>query len=364
MLGVDVARLADTEERAQLRQVVRDLFAEAGDDLLWSRLAGEVGVQGMAIPEEFGGSGFAFADLAVVLEEAGRALRGGPLLATSVLATYALLGTGDHDACARYLPRIADGTLTATLCGFPDGGFGAGAPSSPGSGLRAEWSSDGWRGHGQADFVLDGTDADLVLVVARTPDGPGLFATAGEGVTRTGRPVLDGTRPQALISLDHAPLTPIGTLASTVPAVERALDVARAALAAEQVGGSAHALDATVAYVHTRQQFGRPIGAFQAVKHRLADLLVELEAARSAAALAAACVDSGSADLPVAASAAKVVCSETAVLAAAEYVQFHGGVGFTWEHAAHRYVRRARSSEVLFGTPDDHRARLADLLTL
>jgi acyl-CoA dehydrogenase len=335
----------ETAEQAQLRQVVRDLFASCPEDKLWSRLAAEVGVQGMAIPEEYGGSGFSFVDLAVVFEEAGRALAAVPLLATSVLATYALLGSGDRAACARHLPSLADGTRTATLAV---------------GGLRAERSSSGWIGHGEADFVLDGHTADLILLLAETPDGPALFASGGDGVTRTPRRVLDGSRPLALVTLHDAPLTPIGTPGATV---ERAFDVARAALAAEQVGGSAHALDATVSYVDTRHQFGRPIGSFQAVKHRLADLLVELEAARSAAAFAAASVE-GEADLPMAASAAKVVCSETYRLAAAEYVQLHGGVGFTWEHPAHRYVRRARSSEVLFGTPDDHRTRIADLLAL
>jgi acyl-CoA dehydrogenase len=302
----------------------------------------------MVIPEEFGGSGFSFVDLAVVFEEAGRALSAVPLLATSVLATYALLGCGDHEACARYLPSLADGSRTATLAAGD---------------LRAEPSPTGWTGHGEADFVLDGRTADLLLVLARTPDGPALFASEGDGVTRTARQVLDGTRPLALVTLHDAPLTPIGTPDTAASTVERALDVGRAALAAEQVGGSAHALDATISYVDTRHQFGRPIGTFQAVKHRLADLLVELEAARSAAAFAAASVEA-EADLPMAASAAKVVCSETYRLAAAEYVQFHGGVGFTWEHPAHRYVRRARSSEVLFGTPDDHRSRIADLLRL
>jgi acyl-CoA dehydrogenase len=338
----------ETTEQAQLRQVVRELFASCPEARLWSRLAAEVGVAGLAIPEEFGGSGFSFVDLAVVFEEAGRALAAVPLLATSALATYVLLGSGDRAACARYLPKLADGTHTATLA-IGD--------------LRAERSATGWAGHGEADFVLDGQAADLILVLAETPDGPALFACEGDGVARTGRRVLDGTRPLALVSLREAPLTPVGAPETAPSTVERALDVARAALAAEQVGGSAHALDATVSYVDTRHQFGRPVGSFQAVKHRLADLLVELEAARSVAALAAASVDS-EAELPVTASAAKVVCSETYRLATAEYVQFHGGVGFTWEHPAHRYVRRACSSEVLFGTPDDHRARIADLLAL
>lgn len=390
MREVDPAVLAETEERAQLRAVLRDLFAAASgpddDRKLWSRLAGEIGVPGLAIPEEYGGSGFSFTELAVALEEAGRALAGGPLLSTAVLAGYTLLLAGDPEACRRYLPGIAAGTLTATVAGFDDHGD-----------LTATPEAGGWTGTGRADFVLDGAGADLLLIAAPVarepvdrlaseesrarpaPDAPAragaglaLFACAGDapGLTREARTVLDDTRPQALITLRRTPLIPIDVRDDPAAVVARVLDIGRAALAAEQVGGSAHALDATVAYVRERHQFGRPVGSFQAVQHRLADLLVEVEAARSAAAYAAACVtttpdqSTGWDELAVAAAAAQVVCSETLRRATEEYVQLHGGIGFTWEHPAHRYVRRARSAEVLFGTADDHRARLARLLGL
>jgi alkylation response protein AidB-like acyl-CoA dehydrogenase len=369
MLDVDPALLGETEERTQLRSVLRDFFAETSapedvrkhmatgrgyDEALWSRMATEIGIQGLVIPEEYGGSGFTFADLAVAVEEAGRALVCAPLLSTAVLATYTLLLSGDGDACARYLPRIAAGTLTATVAGFDDAGR-----------LRAEPAPGGWVGEGTADFVLDGFGADLILVVAQTAGGPALFACeAAAGLVRTARPVLDGTRPQALIALRQTPLTPIGQPGGAAATVDRVLDIGRSALAAEQVGGCGHALNATVSYVEQRRQFGRQIGAFQAVKHRLADLLVEVEAARSAAAYASACVTAAPEELPMAASAAKVVCSGAYRRAAAEYVQLHGGIGFTWEHPAHLYVRRACSAEVLFGTADDHRARLAGLLGL
>lgn len=414
MREVDPAVLAETEERAQLRAVLRDLFAAASgpddDRKLWSRLAGEIGVPGLAIPEQDGGSGFSFTELAVALEEAGRALAGGPLLSTAVLAGYTLLLAGDPEACRRYLPGIAAGTLTATVAGFDDHGD-----------LTATPEAGGWTGTGRADFVLDGAGADLLLIAAPiapepvdrlaseesrarpTPDavagrgseaparpepdsaarcnsddaarpcaGLALFACAGDapGLTRQARTVLDDTRPQALVTLRRTPLIPIDVRDDPAAVVARVLDIGRAALAAEQVGGSAHALDATVAYVRERHQFGQPIGSFQAVQHRLADLLVEVEAARSAAAYAAACVttapdqSTGWDELAVAAAAAQVVCSETFRRATEEYVQLHGGIGFTWEHPAHRYVRRARSAEVLFGTADDHRARLARLLGL
>ncbi|WP_433510369.1 acyl-CoA dehydrogenase family protein [Nonomuraea sp. CA-143628] len=370
MLDVDPALLGDTDERKQLREVLRDFFAEAvasedvrehlatgrgHDPALWARMATELGVQGLAIPEEYGGSGFSFAELAVVFEEAGRALLCAPLLSTNVLATYALLLSGDREACARYLPGIAAGTLTATVAGFDDGGV-----------LRARPGEGGWTGSGTADFVLDGCGADLILVAARTADGAGLFACepGAEGVTRTARTVLDGTRPQALVAFADAPFVPIGQQGNAAAFTGRVLDIGRAALAAEQVGGSAHALDASVSYVLERRQFGRQIGSFQAIKHRLADLLVEIEAARSAAVYAVACVTASSPDLPAAASTAKVVCSGVYSRATAEYVQLHGGIGFTWEHPAHLYLRRARAAEVLFGTAGDHRARLGGLLGL
>jgi alkylation response protein AidB-like acyl-CoA dehydrogenase len=309
-------------------------------------------VHGLAIPEEFGGAGFTFAELAVALEESGRALYCAPLLPTVVLAAHALLNSGDQQACERYLPRIANGTLTATVAGFDE--------AEPGVG--AERSGAGWVLRGAADFVLDGAGADLIVVRAETTEGARLFACepAEDTCPRTPRRVLDETRRQALVEFRGAPATPVGESGE----VTAALDAGRAALAAEQVGGSSHALDATVQFVAQRQQFGRPIGSFQAVKHRLADVLVALEAARSASAYATACVALASPQLPVAASAAATVCSETYRLATAEYVQLHGGIGFTWEHPAHLYVRRARSSEVLFGTADQHRTRLAELVGL
>ncbi len=381
---IDPQLLSETDEQRQLRTVLRDLYAEASgveevrkhlatprgyDAALWARLAGEIGVHGLAIPEEYGGSGFTFAELAVALEESGRALYCAPLLPTVVLAAHALLLSGDRTACERYLPRIAGGTLTATVAGFgpDDRSGGSGGPGEPGDpAVTAEQGSDGWVLRGRADFVLDGAGAELILVRAGTPAGPRLFACepAPDTCERTPRRVLDETRRQALVEFRGAPATAVGTAEEAESTVSATLDTGRAALAAEQVGGSAHALDATVAFVAQRHQFGRPIGSFQAVKHRLADVLVALEAARSGSAYATACAAIASPQLPVAACAAAVVCSETFRLATAEYVQLHGGIGFTWEHPAHLYVRRARGAEVLFGTADQHRDRLAGLVGL
>ncbi|MGV9851612.1 acyl-CoA dehydrogenase family protein [Streptomyces sp. NPDC003442] len=383
---IDPQLLSETDEQRQLRTVLRDLYTEASgveevrkhlatprgyDEGLWARLAGEIGVHGLAVPEEYGGSGFTFAELAVALEESGRALYCAPLLPTVVLAAHALLFSGDRTACERYLPRIADGTLTATVAGFgldaPGGSDAPGEPCKPGKpGVTAEQGSDGWVLRGRADFVLDGAGAELLLVRAGTPAGPRIFACEPAPGTcrRTPRRVLDETRRQALVEFMGAPATVVGTAEEAEGTVSATLDTGRAALAAEQVGGSGHALDATVAFVAQRHQFGRPIGSFQAVKHRLADVLVALEAARSGSAYATACAAIASPQLPVAACAAAVVCSETFRLATAEYVQLHGGIGFTWEHPAHLYVRRARGAEVLFGTADQHRTRLAGLVGL
>ncbi|MFE9644834.1 acyl-CoA dehydrogenase family protein [Streptomyces sp. NPDC006365] len=371
---IDPQLLSETDEQRQLRTVLRDFYTEASgpedvrkhlatprgyDDALWTRLAGEIGIHGLAVPEEYGGSGFTFAELAVALEESGRTLYCAPLLPTVALAAPALLHSGDRAACERYLPRIADGTLTATVAGSDADG-----PDS--INVTAEQGGSGWVLRGRVDFVLDGAGADLILVRARTPAGPRLFACepAPDSCHRTPRRVLDETRRQALVEFRGAPAITVGTAEGTEATVSATLDTGRAALAAEQVGGSAHALDATVEFAAQRHQFGRPIGSFQAVKHRLADVLVALEAARSASAYATACVADASPQLPVAACAAAVVCSETFRLASAEYVQLHGGIGFTWEHPAHLYVRRARSGEVLFGTTDRHRVRLAELIGL
>ncbi|WP_326809065.1 MULTISPECIES: acyl-CoA dehydrogenase family protein [unclassified Streptomyces] len=371
---IDPQLLSETDEQRQLRAVLRDFYREASgpkdvrehlgtprgyDESLWKRLAGEIGVHGLVIPEEYGGSGFTFAELAVALEESGRALYCAPLLPTVVLAAHALLAGGERAACERYLPRIADGTLTATVAGFD-----ADAP-----GVAAEPAGSGWVLRGRTDFVLDGAGADLILVRADTAAGPRLFACEPvmDTCRRTPRRVLDETRRQALVEFRGAPAGAVGVAEHTGTAehaVSATLDTGRAALAAEQVGGSGHALDATVEFVSQRHQFGRPIGSFQAVKHRLADVLVALEAARSASAYAAVCVAVASPQLPVAAGTAAVVCSETFRLATAEYVQLHGGIGFTWEHPAHLYVRRARSSEALFGTADHHRVRLTQLIGL
>jgi len=369
-LDPDPALLLESDERHQLREVLRQLLTETcgpeevraqvesprgHDRVLWDRLAGEIGVHGLAVPEEYGGAGYTFAELAVALEETGRVLCPAPLLSTVVLAGHALSASGDREACVRWLPGIASGTRTATVAGFLHR-----------ADVTAERGPGGWVLRGEADFVPDGEGADLLLVAAQAPDGKRLFACEPDGTTigRVARRVLDPTRRQALIRFRGAPAEPVGEPGQAPEIVDAVLDAGRVALAAEHVGGSAHALAAVLAYVSHRTQFGRAIGSFQAVKHRLADLLVEIEGARSASAYACACLAGGAPEVPVAASAAAVACTGAYRLASTEYVQLHGGIGFTWEHPAHLYVRRARADEALFGTADDHRLRLAGLLGL
>jgi alkylation response protein AidB-like acyl-CoA dehydrogenase len=365
------AALLRTPEQEELAGIVRRLLASAStpsdvrrqlgsargyDERLWDRLARELGIQGLVIPEQYGGGGFSFADLAVVLEEAGRALLPAPLLSTAVLAVTVLLASGDDQAASRLLPGIAQGHLTATVTGTHGGA------RDP---LTAAGGGTTWTVSGSADFVLDGEAADIVLVAADAPAGPTMFAIDRcDQVTRSRREVLDGTRRQALLTFAAAPAVPVGEPGAAPDIMTAALNAGLAGLAAEQAGVARHALDATLAYVRDRRQFGRPIGSFQAVKHRLADLLVAVEAARAASAYATACVSDGLADQEVAVLTASVACSQASRLAVAEYLQLHGGIGFTWEHPAHLYLRRACASEVLFGTPAAHRARLADLLGL
>jgi alkylation response protein AidB-like acyl-CoA dehydrogenase len=372
-IGVDPALLTPTADQEELRGIVARFLAEASgeedvrrhaalpagyDPAVWGRLTGELGVAGIAVPERFGGAGSTFGDLAVVLQEVGRQLLCAPLLPSAVLGATALLAAGDDAACERYLPGIADGSVIATLAG-------TGGPHAAGD-VRGRETGGGWRLDGAVDFVLYGASADVVLVPADTPAGRTLFAVDGDagGLSRTSRTVLDPTRPQALLRFADVPARPVGEPGAGAAATARAHDAGRAALAAEQVGATEHALRACVAFVVQRRQFGRPIGSFQAVKHRLADLLVELEGARSVAGYAAACVDAAPAELPLAAAVAQVACGEALELAAREYVQLHGGIGFTWEHPAHLYVRRARADAVLFGTVARHRARVASLIGL
>jgi alkylation response protein AidB-like acyl-CoA dehydrogenase len=349
--------------RAPLTRVRELMESEDGTDRsVWEQAGTQLGLQGLAIPEAYGGAGFSFAEQAIVLEEFGAALYGGPYLASAVLAATALLASQDEGARRDLLPGIASGEVIATLALTEDDG--SWDPAS----IRMSAAKNGaeWKLDGHKSFVLDGHSAGLLLVVASTTAGLSLFAVTGAaaGLTRTALPTLDQTRKLARLEFSDVPGRLIGSPGDAAAVLDRTLDVAAIALAAEQLGGAQRALDMAVEYAKTRHQFGRPVGSFQAIKHRCSDLLLEVESLRSAICYAAAAVAEGSAEVPVIAPLVKAYASETFFHVAAENIQIHGGIGFTWEHDAHLYFKRAKASELFLGDGDYHRARLATRLGL
>jgi len=345
-------------------QKVRGLMAtdDGFDRDIWAKMAEQMGLPGLIVPEIHGGAGMGLVELAVVLEEMGAALLCAPFLSTAVLAPTALLGSGDESACGDILPGIAAGQTIATVAiAEPGGGWELGRMTTRASADGSKWSLDG-----EKSFVLDGHTADVILVAAQADDGLGLFRVEGvaDGLERTLLPTLDLTRKLAHLRLQDVRATRVGSGDATA-VLEQVLRIAAIALACEQVGGAQRVLDMAVGYAKTRLQFGRAIGSFQAIKHRCADMLVEVEFARSAAYHAAFCAADDRADaLAVAVHMAKSYCSDAYFHAAADNIQVHGGMGFTWEHPAHLYFKRAKSSAVLFGSPSAHRERLADRLGL
>lgn len=363
--------LAFTEEQQELRRTVRDFLektspetevrrlmdTEAGYDTgAWRQFAGEIGVAGLTLPEQYGGAGCGFRELGVVVEEAGRALVCAPLLSTVVVAASVLLALDDGPARADYLPAIAEGRTVATLAA-PAGGWDDPAALT----VTAARHRDGWTISGTVSCVLDGAAASLLLVAARTGAGVSVFAVDGDtpGVRRVPRATLDQTRRQADVTFTEAPARLLGEEGAAGPALRHVLDLAVVAVATEQVGAAGRVLDMAVDYAKARVQFGRPIGSFQAVKHKLADLHLAVESARSAAYHAGWAAAESPGDLPAAASLAKACAGDAFVTAATENIQIHGGLGFTWEHPAHLYLKRAHATRQLFGNPAYHRQRLA-----
>src|SRR5215470_10998295 len=343
--------LTDKSPSAEVRRLMDT--HEGYDPKVWQQLAQQLGVTGLTIPEKFGGLGYGAVEQAIVLEEMGRALLCAPYLSTAVLAVQALLASGDAAAQEQHLPGIAEGTTIATLAvAEDDGRWDTTALTT-----RATRDGNGWRLDGRKSFVLDGHTASLIILAAQTGAGPSLFAVTGDadGLTRQPLETLDRTRKLARLGLASVPAQLIGSEGGATAAVTRTLQVSAAALAAEQVGGAQRCLDMSVEYAKLRMQFGRPIGGFQAIKHMCADMLLEVESARSAAYYAAWAVAEDSGELPLVASLAKAYCSEAYFRAAADNIQIHGGIGFTWEHDAHLYYRRAKSSELMLGTPSEHR---------
>lgn len=366
-----------TAEQEEFRSVLADFFgsrspesevrrlmetSDGYDAALWREMGEGLGLQGLGIPEQYGGSGFSHLEIALVLEEMGKALVCAPYFSTVVLAANAVMLSGDDDAKGSYLPGIASGETIATLAFTDD----RGRWDANGISATARESETGWSITGISSFVTDGHTADLVLVAARSTSGVSLFAVPGDapGMTRTLLTTLDPTRKQARLEFCETPATLIGTEGQGEPVLDKVLDLAVVGLAAEQVGGAQHVLEMAVRYAKERIQYGRPIGSFQAIKHRCADMLLEVESARSAAYQGAWCSVEGGEELAEVAALSKAYCSETYLDAATDNIQIHGGIGFTWEHPAHLYFRRAKSSELLFGNPTHWREIFADRIGL
>jgi alkylation response protein AidB-like acyl-CoA dehydrogenase len=359
----------ENELRAAVRSVLTDRCAwpdvlartetsEPYDPGLWRILAADLGCAGLLIPDEHGGAAASSREAAVVAEELGRAVAPVPYLGSAVVATTAALTAGH----AGLLTELASGAVTAALA-VP---FTAMPGPAPALTVRIAPGAPGeYRLTGTVAGVADALPAGVLLVPADgVPGGLYLVNVSDPGVTLTPVTSLDATRPLADLRFDAAAGELIAAGPDAVAAVGAALTAGAVVLAAEQLGVAERCLDLTVSYVKERRQFARPVGSFQAVKHRLADVWVAVTQARAAARYAAACLADGDPDTPVAVALAKSACSEAALLASQECVQLHGGIGFTWEHPAHLYLKRAKSTSIGFGTADRHRAALAQLAEL
>ncbi|MEV7005092.1 acyl-CoA dehydrogenase family protein [Streptosporangium sp. NPDC051022] len=375
----------DQDELDALRDVVRRLLAKewgpdqrnallAGDDgpsrALRERLGRELGLYGLAVPAEYGGAGCGFAELAIVLEELGRTLADPLYLSTAVIGVTALRLSANEELRRAWLPRIADGSVTVALaCTETTAAF---EPETPRT--RAVPAGGEWRVTGEKQIVAGGAEAGLLLVSAATPTGELVLLAVEPGsehVTVVPTPALDLTRPLATVTMTQAPAQVVAAGREANDLLSVLLDHAAAGLACEQVGGAAHALETTTAWVREREQFGVPIGGFQAVQFACVDMLLDVEAARSAAAYAVAALDAVAADdaaddagdddagdAAVACAVAKAVCSESFVRVTGQMIQLHGGIAYTWEHEAHLYFKRARSAAELFGNADHHREQV------
>ncbi|MEJ2086953.1 MAG: acyl-CoA/acyl-ACP dehydrogenase [Gammaproteobacteria bacterium] len=362
------------EERTALRDAVHRLLTDGSyeaavrtametesgyDPGLWQQLA-EMGVVGLLVDEAMGGSGAGPMELEVVMEEVGAALLCSPLLASGVLAVRLLQALGDDALNARVLPEIATGRCIATAVLTGE----SGCWTESGVAVSASDRDGQWRLDGTASYVLHGQNANRLIVIARTGDELSAFLVdaAGDGVGIEGLPTFDHTLRLAQVSFEGAAAERIYAAVPVWEAVSQALDLTLVALAGEQAGAAERCLAFTVEYAKTRIQFGRQIGSFQAIKHMAADLLLETESAISAARHAAARLAEGAADVKEAVSLAAFACADAFVKTAADSIQMHGGIAFTWEHPSHLYLRRARADAQLFGTPAYHRERYLEAL--
>ena len=384
-VGTRLPDMTYSDQETELRSAVRSVLADKAswpavlartetaqtyDAGLWRTLAADVGCAGLLVPEPLGGAGASFREAAVVAEEIGRALAPVPFLGSAVIATVALLSAAESEAtpgpAANVLAGLAAGTTTAVLAvPFATMPGGTAAVPTVRVGPTPEHATGEYQLSGTVTGVADALPADVLIVPA---DGVpfGLYAVpaSDSGVTVSPVTSLDMTRQLADITLTEASAARIVAGPAAEQAMASALQAGAAMLAAEQLGLADQALEVTVAYVKQRQAFGRPVGSFQAIKHRLADLWVAVVQARAASRYAAACLADADPDAPVAVALAKAACSDTALLAGQEMVQLHGGIGFTWEHPAHLFLKKAKADSIALGTADRHRASLAALADL
>ncbi|HEY4168369.1 MAG TPA: acyl-CoA dehydrogenase family protein [Reyranella sp.] len=349
------------EARSPTKEVRRLMATDEGFDREgWKRLNQELGLTGLHIPEAYGGQGFGFGELGIVLEEMGRSLLCAPYLST-VLAATAILNAGTEDQKKSLLPGLADGSVTATLA-FQEGngGMEAASVAMTASGSRGKYKLDGTK-----SFVLDGHTADLIVVVARRkgtkgPNGLSFFTVAGDaaGLTRRKLKTMDETRKLAHLIFAGVEAKLLGAAGEGGAAFEKTMLQALVCLANEMVGGADRLREDALEYVKMRMQFGRSIASFQTTKNKAADMLAEVELAKSAAYYAAAALDDGDGDVPALASLAKAQASEAYLQTAIHAVQMHGGIGFTWDNDTHLWFKRAKSSEILFGDANEHREKM------
>ena len=365
-----------TEEQQEFRAVLRRYFeqssptstvrrlmeTEAGWDAgAWREMNQQLGLCGVHVPEEYGGQGFSFVELGIVLEEMGRALVCAPYFASAVLAATAIMNAATEAQKTALLPRVVSGETIATLAFTEPGGrWDAGGTETIATPAGGKFKLDGVK-----SFVLDGHTADLILVLARAPgtsgdDGLSLFAVRGDapGLTRTALKALDPTRKLARLELADAPAELIGEADAAAAPLAKTLAQAAACLASEMVGGAERLRQSALDFANLRMQFGRPIASFQSMKHKQADMLLKVELAKSAAYVAAqGCADDAD-DMPALASLAKAAASEAYLQTAIHTIQIHGGVGFTWDNDTHLWFKRAKSSEVFLGDATLHRERM------
>ena len=353
------------QERAPLSETFRLIESPEGFDAdLWKQMGEELGLQGVHLPERCGGQGFGFLELGIVCEELGRALVCTPFFSSVCLAAGAILNAGSEDEQERWLPELASGATIGTLAVLDSGEhWEPGAVS-----LELAEDGDAWKLTGRKRLVTDGAAAGLIVVAARLPgsqgdEGLSLAVVRGdaEGLTVTPREALDATRRLADIQLDGVRAELLGPAGGSAPALRKTLDQARVCLALEAAGGAQHCLDSSVEYAKQRIQFARPIGSFQAIKHTCAEILLEVESARSAAYWASWVASEDTDELELAASVAKSFCDEAYARASEDDVHIHGGIGVTWEADSHLFYKRARGNRVLLGEPSWQRERIATI---